>query len=356
MTNANHAAGGFQITVEPGGRSYHAAAGETLLAAALRSNVPLPYGCQDGACGSCKCRKLKGVVVHGPHQDHALSAAEEAQGWILTCCGVAHSDVALEPRQALQANALPIRKMPVRVSAIEIKTADMMLLRLQLAASDVFVYYPGQYLKLVLRDGTQRSYSMANAPHTLHAQDGRKPELELHIRHQPGGKFSDQIFANLKAKDILRLEGPFGSFYLREESSKPIVLLASGTGFAPIKAILEHLQFKGSPRPVTLYWGGRRPHDLYLQEWVSAKLNQMPNLTYVPVISEALPGDSWRGRTGFVHQAVLQDKPDLSPYQVYACGAPIMVDSARAAYLQAGLPADEFFADAFTKAADKAQS
>jgi CDP-4-dehydro-6-deoxyglucose reductase len=141
---------------------------------------------------------------------------------------------------------------------------------------------------------------------------------------------------------------------LREDSDKPLVFLASGTGFAPIKAILEHMQFKGITRPVTLYWGGRRPEDLYMRDWVQAQLAVMPNLNYVPVISNALPKDNWTGRTGFVHQAVLQDTPDLSGHQVYACGAPIVVDSARADYTAAGLPADEFYADSFTSAANKA--
>jgi CDP-4-dehydro-6-deoxyglucose reductase len=202
----------------------------------------------------------------------------------------------------------------------------------------------------MLRDGSRRSYSMANAPHMLAGG------LELHIRHMPGGLFTDQVFGTLKEKDILRIEGPYGSFFLREDSQKPIVFLASGTGFAPIKAIIEHMQFKGITRPATLYWGGRRPSDLYMDAWINAQLAVMPNLRYVPVVSDALPEDGWTGRTGFVHQAVLQDMPDLSACQVYACGAPIVVDSAQAAYTQAGLPADEFYADAFVTEADKAKT
>jgi CDP-4-dehydro-6-deoxyglucose reductase len=170
----------------------------------------------------------------------------------------------------------------------------------------------------------------------------------------PGGKFTDHVFGAMKEKEIQRIEGPQGSFFLREDADKPLVFLASGTGFAPIKAILEHMQHKGITRPVTLYWGGRRPADLYMNDWVQAQAAAMPNLTYVPVISDALPEDHWTGRTGFVHAAVLQDTPDLSGHQVYACGAPIVVDSARAAYTQAGLPSDEFYADSFTSAADKA--
>ncbi len=193
---------------------------------------------------------------------------------------------------------------------------------------------------------------MANAPHLLNEQT---QAVELHIRHMPGGQFTDHVFGAMKEKDILRVEGPLGSFFLREDSDKPIVMLASGTGFAPIKALIEHMKHKGITRPTTLYWGGRRPSDLYLDDWVQAQLADMPHLRYVPVVSDALPEDGWGGRTGFVHRAVLQDFPDLSGHQVYACGAPIVVDSARAEYsAQAGLPAEEFFADSFTSAADKA--
>jgi CDP-4-dehydro-6-deoxyglucose reductase len=342
----------FQITVQPSGRSFTAMSGEPMLAAGIRQGIGLPYGCKDGACGSCKCKKLSGSVTHGVHQDKALSAAEEADGFVLTCCGVAHSDVVLESRQVTQAGALPIKRMPSRVISLEKKSHDVMLVKLQLPANDSFTFHAGQYIEFLLRDGARRSYSMANAPHTLAAGS---QALELHIRHMPGGKFTEHVFTAMKEKEIQRIEGPFGSFYLREDTDKPLVLLVSGTGFAPIKALIEHLQHLGSTRAATLYWGGRRPADLYMNDWVQAKLAEMPNLSYVPVISDALPEDNWSGRTGFVHRAVLQDLSDLSGYQVYACGAPIVVDSARSEYVQqAGLPQDEFYADAFTSEADKA--
>jgi CDP-4-dehydro-6-deoxyglucose reductase len=233
-----------------------------------------------------------------------------------------------------------------------------MRLVLQLPANDSFQFHAGQYVEFLLRDGARRSYSMANAPHSRAGQPTATPPvgatMELHIRHMPGGKFTDHVFSAMKEKEILRIEGPFGSFYLREDSAKPIVLLASGTGFAPVKALIEHMQYKGITRPVTLYWGGRRPQDLYMHDWMLQKTAEMPKLKYVPVVSDALPEDRWTGRTGFVHQAVLQDIPDLSGHQVYACGAPIVVESARRDYTAQGrLPEDEFFADAFTSEADK---
>lgn len=340
----------FQISILPSGRTFTVNADEAMLAAGIRQGIGLPYGCKDGACGSCKCKKLEGTVVHGAHQSKALSDEEEANGYVLTCCGVPQSDVVLESRQVTEAGAFPIRKMPARVSALERLSHDVMLVRLQLPANDPFVYHAGQYVEFILRDGSRRSYSMGNATHN-------GPTVDLHIRHMPGGKFTDHVFGVMKAKDIQRIEGPFGSFYLREESDKPMVLLASGTGFAPIKALIEHMQFQDIKRPATLYWGGRRPEDLYLDAWVQQKLAEMPNLTYVPVISNATPEDAWTGRTGFVHKAVLEDLPDLSGYQVYACGAPIVIDSAQLEYSElAGLPEEEFYADSFITEADKAKA
>jgi CDP-4-dehydro-6-deoxyglucose reductase, E3 len=339
----------LQIAIEPSGRIFSADPDETILAAAIRQGVGLPYGCKDGACGSCKCKKLEGSVAHGPHQAKALSADEEAAGFVLTCCGVAQSDLVLESRQVTQAGAFAIRKMPSRVVSIERLSHDVIRLQMQLPANEPFLYHAGQYVEFILRDGVRRSYSMANASH-------RGPGLELHIRHMPGGKFTDHVFGAMKEKEIQRIEGPFGSFYLREDSEQPIVLLASGTGFAPIKALIEHMQFKGIVRPATLYWGGRRPQDLYMDAWVRSTLRDMPTLSYVPVVSDALPEDGWSGRSGFVHRAVLEDLPDLHAHQVYACGAPVVVDSARRDFCElAGLDEEAFYADSFITEADKAQ-
>ena len=342
----------FNVSVLPSNRSFTVAADEPILTAGIRQGVALPYGCKDGACGSCKCKMLEGKVVHGTHQPKALSADEEAKGYILTCCAKPQSDIVLESRQVTTADAFPIKRMPSRVISLEKKSHDVMVIQLQLPASDTLQYKAGQYIEFILRDGARRSYSMATAPHI--ASEGKT--LELHIRHMPGGKFTDHVFGEMKEKEIQRIEGPFGSFYLREDSTKPMILLASGTGFAPIKAIIQHLQHQGTKRPVVLYWGGRRPADLYLHEWVLTHVASMPHLRYVPVVSNALPEDEWSGRTGFVHQAVMADFPDLSAHQVYACGAPVVVDSAQTDFVnQCQLPAEEFYADSFITEADKAK-
>lgn len=342
----------FHITVQPSGRHFEVRSDEVVLAGAIRDGIGMPYGCKDGACGSCKCKKLSGSVVHGPHQNKALTPEEEAAGLILTCCATALTDVVLESKQVTDAGAFPIRKMPVRVSTLDKLSQDVAVVRLQLPATEPFRFHAGQYVEFLLRDGDRRSYSMANAPTNL----GSPAHIELHIRHMPGGKFTDQVFGTLKEKDILRVEGPHGSFFLRDDSSKPMIFLASGTGFAPIKALLEHMQAIDCTRTVQVYWGGRRPSDLYMHDWMVSLAATMPNLVYVPVVSDALPSDNWAGRTGFVHRAVMTDHPDLSAHQVYACGAPVVVESARTDFIAlCGLPTDEFFADSFTSEADKAQ-
>jgi CDP-4-dehydro-6-deoxyglucose reductase len=340
----------FQITVQPSGHHFDCEQDETVLSGAIRAGIGLPYGCKNGACGSCKGKVIEGTVVHKQHQQRALSEQEAAQGYSLFCCAVAQSDLVLEAREVSGSSEYPVRKMPSRVSKIEKVAPDVVIISLQLPANEALAYRAGQYIEFLLKDGKRRSYSMANAPSSLDSP------LTLHIRYMPGGLFTEHVFQTMKERDILRFEGPHGSFFLREESDKPIVLLASGTGFAPVKALMEHLIHLKSARPVSLYWGGRRPHDLYMNELCEQWQAILPDFRYVPVVSDPLPEDNWSGRTGFVHAAVMQDLPDLSGHQVYACGAPIVVDSARRDYVAlAKLPPEEFFADAFTTEADLAQ-
>ena len=336
----------FQITVQPSGTQFTCEDDETVLSAAIRAGVGLPYGCKNGACGSCKGKVVAGAVTHKPHQARALSEQEKLQGMSLFCCALPEGDVVIEAREIGGSSDYPIRKMPTRVASITRAALDVAIVTLQLPANEALAYRAGQYIEFMLKDGKRRAYSLACAP-------SLERPLELHIRHLPGGLFTEHVFGAMKERDILRFEGPLGTFFLREESDKPIVLLASGTGFAPVKALVEHLMHLKSTRPVRLYWGGHRPQDLYMDELCQAWTTTLPDFRYVPVVSDALPEDAWTGRTGFVHAAVKQDIPDLSGYQVYACGAPLMVDAARTEYVaQCGLPADEFFADAFTTEAD----
>jgi CDP-4-dehydro-6-deoxyglucose reductase len=252
--------------------------------------------------------------------------------------------------------------MPARVARIERVTPDVAIVSLQLPATERLQYLAGQYLEFILRDGTRRQYSIATPPHA-------DEQLQFHVRHMPGGVFTDNLFGlgpqPVKERDILRVEGPMGTFFLREDNPGPIILLASGTGFAPIKAIAEHIFAEGINRedsgkvfrPVVLYWGARTRSDLYLDSLPARWATEQPNFRYVPVLSEARPDDEWTGRTGFVHRAVMEDFPDLSRHQVYACGVPVMVNSARRDFTAlCGLPEDQFFADAFTSQADLLQT
>jgi CDP-4-dehydro-6-deoxyglucose reductase, E3 len=340
----------FTVTLQPSGRSFQVEPDEPVLQAAIRDGVGLPYGCKDGACGSCKSRLLEGRVIHGAHQAKALNADEEAAGLILPCCAAPQTDLVIEARSVVGAGDFPPRKMPCRVTSIERAAPDVAILQLQLPANEVLRYRAGQYVEFILQGGNRRSYSIANPPHTQAAAPG----IELHIRHMPGGKFTDHVFGAMQAKEILRLEGPFGSFFVREDSPLPMVLLASGTGFAPIKAIVGQLEHAGSTRPAAFYWGCRRRADLYQLAWAADAARRLPWLRFVPVLSEPRADDDWTGRSGLVHEAVMADLPDLAGHQVYACGTPAMVDAARRDFIaRCRLPADEFYADAFTSEADK---
>jgi CDP-4-dehydro-6-deoxyglucose reductase len=333
----------FTVTIRPSGHQFDVDDDDTVLAAALREGFNLAYGCRNGACGSCKGKLLSGRIDYGDYQQSALSEVERARGYALFCCARPLENIEIECREVGAAKDIQIRKMPCRVQRMERVAPDVMLVELRLPQNERLQYLAGQYLDILMKDGQRRSFSMANAPH---ADDC----LQLHIRNY-GGAFSRHVFEQMKERDILRFEGPYGSFFLREESSKPILLLASGTGFAPIKAIAEHAFHIGVERPITLYWGGRRRPDLYLDALPSRWAAERAGFRYVPVLSEPAPEDAWSGRRGLVHQAALDDVADLSGYQVYACGNPLMVDAARRDFTtQRGLPEEEFFCDAFTPA------
>jgi CDP-4-dehydro-6-deoxyglucose reductase len=336
-----------KVTLQPSGQTFEVAEGEAVLAAALRQGFLLPYGCKNGACGSCKGKILEGAVDYGVYQKKALTDEEKAQGKALFCQAKPLGDLVLEARTVGAAKDIQVKTLPCRVQKLERLAEDVMALWLKLPANERLQFLPGQYLEFLLKDGSRRSFSMANTPDA--------ELVELHVRHVAGGQFTDHVFQKMKERDILRMEAPLGTFFLREDSAKPVVFVASGTGFAPIKSIIEATLAKGVnhvKRPMALYWGGRRPKDLYMDA-----LAKSWGIPYVPVISEALPEDHWSGRTGFVHRAVMRDFPDLSGHQVYACGVPVMVDSARNDFTtQCKLPEDEFYADSFTTQADTAQA
>jgi CDP-4-dehydro-6-deoxyglucose reductase, E3 len=327
---------------------------QSVLDAALAANLILPYGCKNGACGSCKAPLTAGEVTH--KHDNSTVKQAKGEGAALLCCAMPQSDCAFTTRVAKADADYPLKKLPTRVASMTAAADDVKIMQLQLPAAEKLAFKAGQYLEFILRDGSRRAYSIGNAPHTL-AQGN---QLELHVRHLKGGLFTDALFAvegsklaAIKEKDILRIEVPQGTFYLREDTQKPIIMLASGTGFAPIKAIVEHMIESGNTRPISLYWGGRGIKDLYMHALAQSWAQAHPQIQYIPVLSDHT--DGWEGRTGFVHAAVMADKADMSQYEVYACGAPIVIASAQRDFVgQCQLPADAFFADSFTSAADAA--
>lgn len=340
----------FKVAVQSSHHEFTVAEGQTILDGALDAGIVLPYSCRDGACSTCKGKVVSGSYDAGHCPAQTLSPEDLAAGYTLFCQARPSSDLVIEAQEIRMASDIQIRKMPSRVMGLDRVADDVAIVSLQLPPADPLHYYAGQYLQFILKDGRRRSYSMANPPSEANL-------VELHIRHMPGGAFTDRVFGldpvPLKVRDILRVEGPFGSFFLREDSDKPIIFVASGTGFAPIKAIIERMAAGGNTRPATLYWGGRRPADLYMHQKALEWARTLPGFTYVPVMSDAEPEDAWAGRTGFVHRAVMEDFPDLSGHQVYACGAPVMVNAARTDFThQLGLPEAEFFADAFISEAD----
>lgn len=344
----------YKVEVMPSGHQFTVKEGQIVLDAALDAGVILPYSCRSGSCISCKGKVIEGDYDPGIGTEQMMSPDEMAEGYTLFCQTTAQSDLVIESPEVRLETDIITRKMPARVIKLEKLNDDVMLVQLQMPSTEPFRYYAGQYLDFIFRDNVRRSYSIAVAP-----EDG-KP-LELHARHMPGGMFTDRLFGlderPIKEREILRIEGPLGTFFLREDSDKPMIFVASGTGFSPLKAMMEHIIAEGITRPITLYWGGRRPQDLYMNDLVEQWAKDLPFFNYVPVVSDALDEDNWQGRSGFVHQAVLDDFDDLSGYQVYACGSPIMVESARKTFTkEKGLSEDEFFADAFTSAKDKAKA
>ena len=344
------AAQSFVITLQPKGSSFVCAADGDILKAGLSSGLSLRYSCRSGVCRTCRAKLVAGQVDHGQVHSNYLSAADKATGYLHLCSARPLTDCTIEAEE-IDLGLAPATQFPVRVMKMQQLAPDVMQVVIGLPPNEPLKFLAGQYVELMLADGIRRCYSIASAP----LSEGLR-QVELHIRHMPGGFFTDRVFGSLKVRDLLRVEAPQGFFRMDETSQKPMVMVASGTGFAPIKAMVEYNLQKGVTRPMHIYWGGRRREDLYLHTLVSDWAHAHAHITYTPVLSDATDSCQWAGRRGFVHQAVMQDHPDLSAFQVYACGAPVMVDAARTDFGQrCGLPDDQFFADSFVSEADKAR-
>ena len=330
-----------KVTIQNSGHSFEVRPSQTVLQAAIEADIHIPYGCRNGACGSCKATLVSGKVMHDDYQNSAMTDAELAAGNTLLCCARPLEDIVVECREVGGLTGIKPRILPARVAKKEQLSHDVIALHLQLPASERLQFLAGQYIEFILKDGKRRAFSIANAPHDAEF-------LQLHIRVIPGGVFSAYVADELQEKAILRMEAPFGNFFLREDSAKPLIMVAGGTGFAPVKGIIEHMLHNNIQRDIILYRGARVAADLYMHELCEKWAAFTPHLTYIPVLSEPVASDNWQGRTGLVHQAVLEDIKDLSVYQAYVCGAPIMCEVAHTSFVQQGLDADEFFSDAFT--------
>lgn len=337
----------YVINALPSGHTVIARKGETILEAALNQGLNLPYVCRDGACGTCKGKILRGTVDYGTYQKGVLTDAEKEEGKALFCCAKPLSDLEIECHEVNELGRFPIKTMKFRVNKMERAAQDVMLLELRPEGDEKMNFIAGQHVAVLLDDGAKRSYSIANAPH-------ESDHLQLHIRLVKGGKFTSHVFDGMKEGDVLQVEGPLGVFFLREESDKPIIFMSGGCGFGAIKGMVEHAFKIGLNRPMALYWGARTPEDFYLASLADKWQQEHANFKFIPVLSEPKPEYDWQGRTGLVHEAILQDYQKLDDYQIYACGSPGMVEAGRAPFLVKGLPEDQYFSDAFLVACHNA--
>jgi len=330
----------FKITVEPSGHTFEAEENEFILAAALRQGVSFPYGCRTGSCGTCLGKVISGKIEYPEGLPLTVMEHEHKQGKAVFCVSVAKSDLLLNVKEIESSTDIEIKILPARVASLRKLAADVMEMSLTLPENQSFTFRAGQYIEFILRDRSRRAFSIANSPSI-------NGTIELHLRHVEGGTFTDHVFNEMKEKTILRFEGPFGSFNINESSNRPLILIAGGTGFAPIKSMVEDLIEKGDTRPLHIYWGARAKTDLYRNDLPEKWAFQHENINYVPVLSDPNDNDSWQGRTGFVHSAVIEDFTDLSGFDVYIAGPPPMVDAAKEDFIKQRLPEDQLLFDSF---------
>ncbi|MGH8283717.1 MAG: CDP-6-deoxy-delta-3,4-glucoseen reductase [Gammaproteobacteria bacterium] len=330
----------IQVTLKSGGRKFGVNAGEPVLQAARRQDVHLSHDCGSGSCGACRARLISGQVHYPEGLPLALSALEMQHGEALLCRAVPLSDLELDTQEISAGTDLAVKTLPCRIVNKKRLNHDVEALYLKLPAVERLIFLPGHYIDVLLPDGRRRSFSLANPPHDAGL-------LELHVRHVPGGRFTTEVFEKLREGALLQIQGPLGTFFLREDSMRPILMLAGGAGFAPFKAMLRHSFEQGPPRRIELYWGARARHDLYADGLVQKWAASQQDFGYVPVLSESLPSDRWPGRTGFVHEALLADHADLSSYDVYISGPPPMIEAARQTFPAHGADSLRTFSDSF---------
>lgn len=345
MGKENSNLSNYTVTLTASGTSFEVGPGENVLEAALRQAVILPYSCRTGTCGTCKGRIVSGDVILGDYQEQALNQSERERGFALLCQTQARSDLQIEAREVAAAAEIEIRLLPCRVVELHKLTHDVMHIKLKLPQNQKFNFLAGQYIDLLMRDGRRRSFSIACAPND-------EGVLELQVRRVPDGFFTNYVFEGMREKELLRFQGPLGTFFLRQDSDLPIVFVAGGTGLAPIKAIMEDALDKNLLRPMHLFWGVRSSQDLYQLEILEQWANTLTNFKFDLVLSEPDAQGNWSGKTGWVHETVLEAYPDLSNIEIYASGPPPMIEAIRETFGEHGLSQDRLFYDSFEFAYD----
>ena len=330
----------FKIILRPGGRTFEVREHETVLAAAQRQGVHLPDGCRNGSCGVCRAHLASGSVryPHGPPL--GLTAVERQAGDVLLCRAVPESDLVLDAQEVAAAANLAVKTLPCRVHEMRPLSPEVMALFLRLPPVEKLAFLPGQYIDVLLPSNHRRSFSLANPPHD-------NALLEIHVGLVPGGRFSEDVFRHMREGALLEVQGPLGVFFLREDSARPILIVAGGTGYAPFKSMLRHVFENKLTRTITFYWGARGREDLYELETVERWVREQADFRFVPVLSESRPEDSWTGRRGKVHEAALAEHADFAAHDIYLAGPPAMVRAARQSFLLKGADPTRIFSDAF---------
>lgn len=338
----------YTVTIHPSEHQFEVEEGETILDAAMRQNIDLPYGCRGGVCGCCAGFIVRGEVYYD-EEPIALDDEMISNKQALFCIAKTKSDLEISIEEISQLSQIQIKQLGCHVSSKNKLCHDVISLQLTLDNNERLQYLAGQYIEFILDDGKRRAFSLASAPH----KDDR---LELHIRHVDGGIFTDFLFEKMPENSSLKIQGPLGNFYLREQKNRPIIMMGGGTGFGPLKAMIEHIEFVNFKQKIHLFMGVRALRDLYMDEMVKKWISKNPNLLFTPVLSEPLDEDNWTGQTGFVHETVARQFADLSSFDIYMSGPPPMVNAAVDLFTRQGASKDNMYSDAFEYSADAAQA
>lgn len=333
----------FLVTLAEENTQFSCEENQTVLDAALEKGIAISYGCRNGLCGSCMGDLLEGQITYPDGQPGGLNEADRDQGKALFCKAVPQCDITIKVNVLKPQAEIAVKTLPAKVKQIEHLTDDVVKLILQLPAVEPFNFKAGQWVYFVLKDGKKRAFSIANSPN-------EQNELELQIRHAIGGVFTDFVFDSLTTGLLLQIEGPHGTFYFQQDD-QPILLVAGGTGFAPIKGIFEEISQLEQQPPVHIFWGSRARKDLYQNELVERWVKEF-GIQYTPVLSDPEDGDNWDGESGFVHQSVIKAFPDLSKHAVYMAGPPQMIESCKEAFTRAGLHQEKLYYDSFEYSSD----